>query len=77
MPANMNLKTKAIETISRLPKKRLKEVIDFVEYLEKKEEIEATEEILADKKLLEGIKAGIEDLKAGRCKTWRVVRKDV
>lgn len=77
MPSTARLKDKAIETISKLPESCLKEVIDFAEYLESKEEIEATQEILADKKLLEGIKAGIEDLKAGRCKTWRSVRKNV
>lgn len=77
MPANASMRDKAIKTISRLPKKRLKEVIDFAEYLEKKEETEATAEILADKKLLDAIKAGIEDLRAGRLKPWRAVRKNV
>ena len=77
MSATSTLKNKAIESISRLPEKRLREVIDFVEYLDRKESAEATREILADKQLLEGIKKGIEDLKAGRCKSWRSVRKDV
>ncbi len=77
MSATSTLKDKAIESISRLPEKRLREVIDFVEYLDKKESAEATREILADKQLLEGIKKGIEDLKTGRCKPWRSVRKDV
>jgi hypothetical protein len=77
MSAMGGLKNKAIEAISKLPNKHVKEVVDFVGYLEKKGEIEATREILTNKRLLEGIKAGIEDIKAGRCKPWRVVRKNV
>lgn len=77
MSATVTLKEKAISTIERLPQKHLKEVIDFVGYLESKESIEATEEILADKSLLNGIKKGIDDLKAGRCRPWREVRKNV
>lgn len=65
MPVPVNLKNKAIETINKLPEKRLKEVVDFIEYLE------------TNKELLEGIKKGIEDLKAGRCRPWRTVRKTV
>jgi sulfopyruvate decarboxylase TPP-binding subunit len=76
MPPTKQLKNKAIDAISKLPQDRLREVVDFVEYLERKEEVEATKEILSDKKLLEGIKAGIEDLKAGRIKQWRSVRKE-
>ncbi|MBI5638966.1 MAG: hypothetical protein HZA17_00940 [Nitrospirae bacterium] len=76
MSATAKLKDKAIETIVRLPQKRLKEVIDFVEYLESKESEKATQEILADKALLEGIKKGIDDLKARRCRPWRAVRKN-
>ena len=77
MSAAAKLKEKAIETIDRLPQNRLKEVIDFVEYLENKESVEATQEILTDKALLNGIKKGIDDLKAGRCRPWREVRKNV
>jgi hypothetical protein len=77
MYATSTLKNKAIASIARLPGKHLREVIDFMEYLEKKESAEATGEILADKQLLEGIKKGVEDLKAGRCKSWRSVRKNV
>ncbi len=77
MTATSTLKNKAMARIAGLPEKRLREVIDFVEYLEKKESAEATGEILADKQLLEGIKKGIGDLKAGRCKSWRSVRKNV
>lgn len=43
--------------------------------IESKESIEATEEILADKALPDGIKKGIDDLNAGRCRPWREVRK--
>ena len=77
MPPTKQLKNKAIDAISKLPEDRLQEVVDFAEYLERKEEVEATQEILSDKKLLEGIKAGIEDLKAGRIKQWRSIRKNV
>lgn len=49
------LKNKAMDAISKLPEDRLREVVDFAEYLERKEEVEATQEILSDKKLLEGV----------------------
>ncbi len=77
MPATIEFKKKAIDTINKLPKGHLIKAIDFVEYLEHKEEMEATQEILADENLLKGIKAGIDDLKAGRCRSWRTVRKNV
>ncbi|MBI5634850.1 MAG: hypothetical protein HZA15_15390 [Nitrospirae bacterium] len=48
-----------------------------MEYRESKESVEATQEILADKTLLDGIKKGIDDLKAGRCRPWREVRRNV
>ena len=77
MPTTAELEKRAFDTISKLPKEHLIKVVDFVEYLEHREEIEATQEILADENLLRGIKAGIDDLKAGRCKPWRSVRKNV
>ena len=61
----------------KLSKERKKEVADFVAYLNAKEEIEATKEILKDKDFLNSIMRGDEDFKAGRVKRWSEVREDV
>ena len=50
---------------------------DFVAYLNAKEEIEATKEILKDKDFLNSIMRGDADFKAGRVKRWTEVREDV
>ncbi len=39
------------------------EVIDFMEYVKLKEEIEATEDILEDKQLMDMIKASLDNVR--------------
>jgi hypothetical protein len=51
-----NYKRKAIEKLDVLSPDRLKVVLDFIEYLEQKEELDATLEILADEKSMRNIR---------------------
>ena len=70
-------KEKIFADFERLSKKRKKEVADFVAYLNAKEELEATKEILGDKDFLNSIMRGDEDFKAGRFKRWSEVKENV
>ena len=67
--------TKELEV---LPQDKIKEVMDFIDYLKtKQEELEVTREILNDRDFLESIKRGKSDIKAGRFKDWNDVRENV
>ena len=70
-------KEKIFADFERLSKKRKKEVADFVAYLNAKEELEATKEILGDKDFLNSIMRGDEDFKAGLFTRWSEVKEDV
>ena len=56
----MTLKEKAYKIIDTISEKKLAEVINYLEYIQIKEELEATNEILDDKKLLKSIQAGLK-----------------
>jgi hypothetical protein len=58
----MPLRERAHEIIESISEKKIAEVIDFLEYLKIKEEIEATNEILDDKKLMESIQKGLRQV---------------
>ena len=66
----------ALIGLKQLPKNRIRQVIDFIEYLKAKEEWEATKEILSDKEFIASIRRGEEDIKARRYKKWQEVRED-
>ena len=71
---------RAIEKIKTLSDSRLKAALDFIEYLEEKEEWEATWEVLRDKESLENIKAADDDWESRRMEkfiSWAKVRRDV
>jgi hypothetical protein len=57
------LREKAHEIVDKISEKKLAEIIDFLEYLKIKEEVEATNEILNDKKMLESIQKGLIQFK--------------
>lgn len=52
------IKKIAIKLLDNLPEEKLKETITFMKFLQEKEEWEATEEILKDKKLMSAWKRG-------------------
>ncbi len=73
----MTLREKAHEIVDKISEKKLAEVIDFLEFLKIKEEIEATNEILNDKKLLESIQKGLIQYKSGDLLSLEDVVKNV
>ena len=71
---------RVIEKIKVLSESRLKAALDFIEYLEEKEEWEATWEVLSDKDSMENIKAADdawEDRRRVEFIQWEKVRRDV
>ncbi|OGO77453.1 MAG: hypothetical protein A2Y23_02145 [Clostridiales bacterium GWB2_37_7] len=57
-----SLRVKAHEIIDNISEKKIVEVVDFLEYLKIKEEVEATNEILSDKKLVDSIQKGLAQI---------------
>lgn len=71
---------RVIKKIKMLPESRLKATLDFVEYLEEKDELEAIIEVLSNKESIENIKASDdywEFKKMAKFIPWNEVRKDV
>ncbi|MCB2290052.1 hypothetical protein LGK97_09760 [Clostridium sp. CS001] len=59
----MPLREKAHEIIDAISEKRVAEVIDFLEFLKSKEELEATNEILNDSSIMESIRKGLKEIR--------------
>ncbi|OPX21948.1 MAG: hypothetical protein B1H02_06800 [Candidatus Latescibacteria bacterium 4484_107] len=79
-PVESSLYERAIEQLKHLSEDRIKEAIDFMEYLRNKElreEWEATEEILADEGMMKGIMEGEAQIARGEVYDWDEVREDV
>ena len=73
-------KKKAIEKLDLLSHDRLKVVLDFIEYLEQKEELDPTLEILADDNSMQNIKAADQAWEAGKMHeftSWNKVKRHV
>ncbi len=81
MPANIvNYKRKAIEKLDVLSPDRLKVVLDFIEYLEQKEEIDATLEILADEESMRNIRTADMAWEGGKIQeftSWNKLKRHV
>jgi hypothetical protein len=73
----MTLREKAHKIVDIISEKKLAEVIDFLEYLKVKEEVEATNEILDDKKFLELIQKGLIQIEKGELIDFEDVVKNV
>lgn len=79
-PVESSLYERAIEQLKHLSEDRIKEAIDFMEYLRNKElreEWEATEEILADEGMMKGIMEEEAQIARGEVYNWDEVREDV
>ena len=69
---------RVMEKIKALSLERLKVVLDFIEYLEEKEEWEATLEVLKDNETMENIKAADDAWEARRIEEfmpWEKVKR--
>lgn len=76
----VNYKRKAIEKLDLLSPERLKVVLDFIEYLEQKEELDASLEILADEESIRNIRDADQAWEAGRIQeftSWNKVKRHV
>jgi len=75
------IKEKAKQLIDNLAIDKAKLILDLIEYLNEKEEWEATKEILSDRGMMEDIRKSEEDLKAGKMENFipwdKVKRKNV
>jgi hypothetical protein len=77
-PVESSLYEQAIEQLKHLSEERIKEAIDFMEYLRNKElreEWKATEEILADEEMMKGIMEGEAQIARGECVRWEDVKR--
>ena len=63
--------------LNNLSDQRLKVAIDFLAYLQQKEEQEATEELLSIPDFEQELEAAEAEAKAGEVVSWTKVRRDV
>jgi hypothetical protein len=56
---------RAHRIIDSISDKRIGQILDYLEYIRIKEELEATEEILSDEELISSIQKGLQQLKEG------------
>jgi hypothetical protein len=71
---------RALISLKRLPEEKLRTAVDFIEYLQSREEWEATWEILTERQIMADIEAAEEDWKAGRKENflpWDQIKRDV
>ena len=61
--------------IERLPKKKLKAAIDYMNYLYDKEAWEATHELTSNAEIVKSLERAEADEKAGRLKSWADVKR--
>ena len=76
----LNYKQRAIEKLNLLSPDRLKVVIDFIEYIQQKEEMDATLEILADENSMQNIKEADLAWESGSSNeftSWNKVKRHV
>jgi hypothetical protein len=71
------LKREAKQKIDLLSDDKLKVAFDFLNYLEEREEWEATEELLQIPNLLEEYRRVKAEIKAGQTVKWSEIRIDV
>lgn len=77
MSENLSLKEKAFELIDHLPMDKLQIAIDFLAYLRDREAWEATIELTSDPDIMASLKRSAEDIKQGRTKKWKEIKRNV
>ena len=76
--SKVQIKERTKQAIDRLSEARVRLILDFIEYLNEKEEWEATKEILEDKGMMEDIRACDEDIEKGETDNfipWNEVKR--
>lgn len=74
------LKREAKKAIDELSEEKVKVVIDFIDYLKEKEEMEATLEILSSRELMAQIEEAEKAIKKGKLDEfvpWEKVKRNV
>jgi len=74
------LRREAKKTIDSLSEEKIKVVIDFMDYLKEKEELEATLEVLSSHELMAQIQEAENAINKGRNEElvpWEKIRRDV
>jgi len=72
-----SIRTEAKEALDALSEKKVSVVLDFIDYLREREEREATDELLSDKKLLRDHKKAREEIRKGKTVKWRSIKRNV
>ena len=75
--SSAELRRQARCKIATLSEDRLRVAVDFLAYLEDRESVEATEELLRIPNLMDDLRRAERDAKAARTVNWRQVRRDV
>lgn len=60
-----SVRVRAHKIIDNISDKKIAEVLDFLEFLKIKEEVEATNDINTDEKILAAIRQGLKELDQG------------
>jgi PHD/YefM family antitoxin component YafN of YafNO toxin-antitoxin module len=72
-----SIRTEAKEALDALSEKKVSVVLDFIDYLREREEWQATDELLSDKKLLRDYRKAREEIRKGKTVKWRSIRRNV
>lgn len=75
--STIELRRQAKKTIDQLSGSRLCFVRDFLAYVRRTNPNDATKELLEIPGFLQSFARGTKDVRAGRVKTWRKIRRDV
>ena len=72
-----DLKGQALALIDRLERRKLRTAVDFLSYLQDREAWEATWELINDPRIVASLRRSKEDVRKGRVKAWRDVKRHV
>lgn len=65
------------KSLTVLTPQQIEQLADYAEYLQSREEWEATQELLCDPEIKQEIDEGLEQIRKGETRPWREFRKDV
>ena len=65
------------KSLTVLTPQQIEQLADYAEYLQSKEEWEATQELLCDSEIKQEIDEGLEQIRKGQTRPWREFRKNV